>query len=71
MQLELPFDAPPQPATRNLKIEADGDHWRRDLKPKIRLRGRWLARAGFAPGDRVDVICAAPGLMVLRAREKK
>jgi hypothetical protein len=33
---------------RTLKIEADGDRWK-GIKPKIRLMGRWLERAGFRP----------------------
>ena len=52
---------------RKLKIEADGDYWLGLLKPKIRLRGRWLERAGFKPGDHVHVTCVAPGVIELRA----
>ena len=52
---------------RTLKIEADGDHWRENVKPKIRLRGNWLERAGFKPGNRVSVKCVATGVMELRA----
>lgn len=40
-------------AVRKLKIEADGDFWKGLMKPKIRLMGRWLARAGFQPGIRI------------------
>ena len=58
----------PHPAVRILKIEADGDFWRGLLKPKIRLTGRWLERAGFKPGDRVHVICVASGVIELRSR---
>jgi hypothetical protein len=54
-------------ATRSLKIEADGDAWKRRIKPKIRLMGRWLERAGFKPGDRVHVVCVAPGVIELRS----
>src|ERR1700683_3798765 len=45
-----------QPA-RTLKIEAEGDFWKGLTKPKIRLMGRWLERAGFRPGNRVHVTC--------------
>jgi hypothetical protein len=57
----------PQPAVRTLKIEADGDFWKGLLKPKIRLVGRWLERAGFKPGHRVHVTCVAPGVIELRS----
>jgi hypothetical protein len=54
------------PPVRLLKIESDGDAWRGILKPKIRLTGRWLERAGFKPGEQVQVICVAPGMIELR-----
>ena len=56
----------PDPSVRTLKIEADGDFWRGSAKPKIRLMGRWLERAGFSPGGRVRVTCVAPGIIELR-----
>jgi hypothetical protein len=52
--------------SRTLKIEADGDHWAEKIKPRIRLRGNWLERAGFKPGDRVNVACVAAGIIELR-----
>lgn len=55
------------PHVRKLKIEADGDFWKGLLKPKIRLVGRWLERAGFKPGEHVRVTCVAPGLIELRS----
>jgi hypothetical protein len=54
---------------RKLKIEADGDFCKGLMKPKIRLVGRWLARAGFQPGNRVHVTCVAPGVIELRSLE--
>ena len=56
-----------QPLFRTLKIEADGDFWKGPRKPKIRLMGRWLERAGFTPGNRVNVTCVAPGVIELRS----
>ena len=53
--------------TRTLKIEQDGDGWKDSIKPKIRLMGRWLERAGFKPGNRVHVTCVAPGVIELRS----
>ena len=55
--------------SRTLKIEEDGDFWKSRAKPKIRLIGRWLERAGFSPGERVHVTCVAPGIIELRCPE--
>lgn len=55
------------PSVRQLKIEADGDIWKGLIKPKIRLRGHWLERAGFRPGHCVHVTCVAPGVIELRS----
>jgi len=55
------------PSVRTLKIEEDGDFFRRRIKPKIRLTGRWLERAGFKPGTHVCVTCLAPGVIELRS----
>lgn len=52
---------------RTLKIEEDGDFWKGDIKPKIRLRGLWLQQAGFQPGTRVSVNCIAHGVLELRS----
>jgi len=52
---------------RTLKIEEDGDFWKRNIKPKIRLRGLWLQQAGFKPGNRVSVNCIAHGVLELRS----
>jgi hypothetical protein len=54
-------------SSRTLKIEADGDFWKGLIKPKIRLMGRWLERAGFSPGGQVQVTCVAPGVIELRS----
>jgi hypothetical protein len=54
-------------SVRTLKIEEDGDAFRRRIKPKIRIMGYWLQRAGFPPGHRVAVICVAPGIIELHS----
>lgn len=59
----------PARIVRTLKIEADGDCWKGLIKPKIRLMGRWLERAGFKPGQRVHVTCVAPGRIELRSAD--
>ena len=65
--IESPNQVEPHPAVRKLKIEADGDLWKCPIKPKIRLIGRWLERAGFRPGNHVHVTCIAPGVIELRS----
>ena len=52
---------------RTLKIEEDGDYFEGRFKPKIRLMGRWLERAGFQPGGRASVTCLGPGILELRS----
>jgi len=51
---------------RTLQIEATGDFWRRRIKPKIRLSGHWLQKAGFEPGQRVRVTTQRPGELTLQ-----
>lgn len=53
-------------STRTLKIEATGDFFAGDVKPKIRLCGRWLERAGFKPGERVEITLNGPGELTMR-----
>ena len=59
----------PDPSVRKLKIEAEGDAWKGLIKPKIRLMGRWLERAGFRPGNHVHVTCVTPGMIELRSAD--
>lgn len=59
----------PPPHDRTLKIEEDGDGWKGRVKPKIRLMGHWLGRAGFTPGRRVQVTCVALGVIELRSSD--
>ena len=64
---ESPKASNPGRPVRTLKIEEDGDYFRGCIKPKIRLTGRWLERAGFKPGTRVAVRCLGSGLIELRS----
>jgi hypothetical protein len=56
----------PCASTRTLKIEEEGDFFGHRVKPKIRLIGRWLEKAGFPAGGRVQVVCRGPGILELR-----
>ena len=68
MQPNDPLDGSgPRASVRRLKIEAGGDTWKKLIKPKIRLTGRWLERAGFRPGNHVQVTCVSPGVIELRS----
>jgi hypothetical protein len=51
---------------RILKIEETGDFYASTVRPKIRLAGRWLERAGFKPGHRVQVEWVEDGVLSLR-----
>ena len=46
-------------SVRRLKIEEHGDAWNGLLKPKIRLIGRWLEKAGFG-GIEVMTVAREP-----------
>ena len=49
-----------------LKVQDTGDHYRKEVKPQLRLEGKWLLKAGLAPEDRVEVLNPQPGTLVLR-----
>lgn len=56
---------------RSLKIQGIGDAWLDNIKPQILLTGNWLARAGFMPGQRVEVQCDQPGIPTVRLDQGK
>jgi hypothetical protein len=55
---------------RSLKIEAIGDFAYRKIKPRIRLSGQWLEKAGFKPGHRAVIHVAGPGELTLQFKEQ-
>jgi hypothetical protein len=55
---------------RTLKIEAIGDFAYNKIKPRIRLSGRWLERAGFKPGHRAVIHVPRPGELTLQFKEQ-
>jgi len=55
---------------RSLKIEAIGDFAYRKIKPRIRLSGHWLERAGFKPGHRAVIHVPRPGELTLQFKEQ-
>jgi len=64
---ETEAQAPPVLPVRTLKVEQDGTRFSPPIKPKIRIMGKWLERAGFKPGSRVQITCLAPGLIEMRS----
>jgi hypothetical protein len=55
---------------RSLKIEAIGDFAYNKIKPRIRLSGHWLERAGFKPGHRAVIHVPRPGELTLQFKEQ-
>jgi hypothetical protein len=56
---------------RTLKIEAVGDFAYRKIKPRIRLSGQWLERAGFKPGHRAVIHAPRPGELRLQFKAQE
>jgi hypothetical protein len=54
---------------RVLKVQDSGDHYRMQVRPQIRLEGKWLLKAGILPEDHVEVSNPRPGILILRVRE--
>ena len=55
---------------RILKVEEVGDYWRKQTMPRIRLKGKWLAKAGILPNRYVKVASPQPGVLILHLMEK-
>ncbi len=54
---------------RILKVEEVGDFWRKRTVPRIRLKGKWLVKAGIPPNRYVEVEIPIPGVLVLHLME--
>ena len=52
--------------SRILTIEKTGDAYAGEVGPRFRLAGRWLEKAGFKPGHRVQVEWIDDGDISLR-----
>ena len=48
-----------------LKVLDVGDYHRKEVKPQIRLEGKWLAGAGIQPGNFVKITSPQPGILVI------
>ena len=53
--------------TRVLTVQEGGVDYRVANRPlRIRLRGQWLRRLGFAPGQKVEITVFGPGVLEVR-----
>lgn len=48
---------------RTLKITNTGDGWKKEVKPQILLKGKWLLQAGFPPDAHVTVTPKSEGIL--------
>ena len=60
-----------QMRNRILKVEEIGDFWRNRTKPRIRLKGKWLANAGIMPNHYVSVENPATGTLIIRLMKEE
>jgi len=56
--------------SRILKILDIGDSYKKEVKPQIRLQGKWLAAAGLQPGFFVKIINPQSGILLIQCLEK-
>jgi hypothetical protein len=54
---------------RRLKVYETGDPHRGGILPQIRLQGKWLRQAGFAPGGQVEVQVET-GRLIIKSEER-
>ena len=48
---------------RTLKIINTGDGWKKEVKPQILLKGKWLLQAGFPPDAYVTITPKSEGIL--------
>ena len=65
-EASAPANASPAKVQRTLKIEERGDFHARQTVPTVRLKGKWLQKAGFPPGQRVKLTVLGLGVIELR-----
>jgi len=54
--------------TRTLKVTDTGDFYRKDVIPQIRLKGKWLSKAGFSPDQKVEISQLSKGVLVINLK---
>ncbi len=51
---------------RRLKIQPVGDAYKNRIYPQLRIKGKWLAAAGFAPKQYAEIE-VRPGQLIINA----
>lgn len=54
---------------RTLKVHDIGDHYRKQVKLKVALEGKWLKDAGYQAGQYVQVDNPSPGVLIITCLE--
>jgi len=54
---------------RTLKVQDTGDFYKKEVRPAIRLQGKWLLVAGLQPGKQVQVTNPQQGVLILKSLE--
>jgi hypothetical protein len=52
---------------RTLKVQDVGDYFRKEVKPLIRLQGKWLLAAGLKPETHVHITNPQPGVLIVKS----
>lgn len=54
-------------SSRTLKVQNVGDYFRKEVKPQIRLQGKWLLSAGLRPDSLVRITNPRPGVLIVKS----
>jgi hypothetical protein len=54
---------------RTLKVQNVGDYFKKEVKPQIRLQGKWLLAAGLKPDCHVCITNPHPGVLIIKSLE--
>lgn len=54
-------------SSRTLKVQNVGDYFRKEVKPQIRLQGKWLLSAGLRPDSHVRITNPRPGVLIVKS----
>ena len=51
---------------RKLTVQDTGDYFRKEVKPQVKLQGKWLLNAGLKPGHQVHITNPQPGVLIVK-----
>ena len=63
------MNEPSMKTPRTLKVQDVGDYFRKEVKPQIKLQGKWLLAAGLKPGSHVHITNPSPGVLLIKSLE--